>query len=328
MLGSIAYKPASGEPSAVAVLTEYVPNEGLAWDLFTSELESVFEVALARQGEPPPPAQARRDGFDHAEPPTALVDVAAQHLRKARQLGVVTGEIHAALATGADSAFAPEPFTLMHQQSLYQRARTLWFRTLDGLERQLLTLSADVREEVGALFDARSLVDAELARIVAEPIEATRIRTHGDLHLGQVLFTGDDFVIIDFEGEPARPLRERRYKRSPLRDVAGMVRSFAYVAESTLRGGRQRTQDLERLRPWATSWASWVGRAYFNGYLDTVAKESFMPQAAPVQKLLLDFHTLEKCIYEIGYELSSRPDWLPIPVRGLLDLLAASTMRT
>ncbi len=323
VLGSVSYKPPTGDASAIAVLTEFVPNEGLAWDVFSNGLEAIFEGALSRTEEPPLPAPGGcAFGDVPPEPPPALVDVAGQHLRRARQLGVVTAEVHVALGRGTEPAFAPEPFTIMHQQSLYQRARALFVRTLEAIDRNKASLPPSVHEEIGALFEARGAVEAHLARITAEPIDAVRIRAHGDLHLGQVLFTGDDFVIIDFEGEPGRPLRERRYKRNVLRDVAGMLRSFSYASESALLGGRQRAQDFDRLRPWARAWSTWTSCAYLSGYLETARGTALVPPSAAVRKLLVDFYSIEKCIYEIGYELSSRPTWLPIPVRGLLELVA------
>jgi maltose alpha-D-glucosyltransferase/alpha-amylase len=177
-----------------------------------------------------------------------------------------------------------------------------------------------VQNEARAALFAQARIEERLRVIQARPIEAVRIRTHGDLHLGQVLFTGDDFVLIDFEGEPARPLRERRYKRHPLRDVAGMLRSFSYAAESALRTGSSRSQDTERVRPWGVAWATWVGAAYLAGYLEVAG--ALVPAEPGLRRMLLDFYVMEKCIYEIGYELNNRPDWLPIPMRGLLELVS------
>ena len=321
VLGSLSYKRPVGDAAAIAIVTGFVPNEGLAWDLFTSDLDSLFERALSLTEDPPPPAPpATGRGGGPFTPPPPPVALAGQPPRWARQLGLVTAEVHAALARGTTPEFEPEPFTPLYQQSLYQRARSLFVRTIEGLERMLFRLPEEATTHVRDLLDSRAEVDRRLARIL-EPVETQRIRCHGDLHLGQVLFTGDDFVIIDFEGEPARPLMERRYKRSALRDVAGMLRSFSYVAESGLRDGRQRLQDHPRLRPWAHSWASWTSATYLEGYLTAVGGAGFIPRASSLRGLLLDFYAMEKCIYEIGYELDSRPAWLSIPVRGLLDRL-------
>ncbi len=319
VLGSLTYKRPTGDPAAIAIVSAFVPNEGLAWDLFTSDLESLFERVLSLTEEAPPPAPVSTGlGGEPVVPPPVLGAIAGQHLRWARQLGVVTAEVHVALARGTSPDFEPEPFTQLYQQSLYQRARSLFVRTIEGLERTVHLLPEDVSTVVRDLLDSRADVDRQLSRIL-EPIDTVRIRCHGDLHLGQVLFTGDDFVIIDFEGEPARPLMERRYKRNALRDVAGMLRSFSYVAEQSLRGGRQRAQDHPRLRPWAHSWASWISATFLEGYLTGIGSGPFVPRSAAVRRLLLDFYSMEKCVYEIGYELGLRPAWLPIPVRGLLD---------
>jgi maltose alpha-D-glucosyltransferase/alpha-amylase len=155
-------------------------------------------------------------------------------------------------------------------------------------------------------------------------IRANRIRCHGDLHLGQVLNTGGDFVIIDFEGEPARSLSESAYKRCPLRDVMGMIRSFSYATESTLRGGRYRSQDIVKLQPWARAWEDLVSESYLHAYLSAAAGASFIPSQPEHIDLLLSFYGIEKAIYEIAYEMDNRPDWLAIPVTGLETLLEAS----
>jgi len=149
-----------------------------------------------------------------------------------------------------------------------------------------------------------------------------KIRIHGDYHLGQVLFTGNDFVIIDFEGEPARTLSERRIKRSPLRDVAGMIRSFHYAAyASLLKHASVRPEDIPRLETWIGLWYRYVGRTFLKSYLNTAGNASFIPKDREVLNLMLKAYLLEKAIYEIGYELNNRPDWIIIPLRGIKHLL-------
>jgi maltose alpha-D-glucosyltransferase / alpha-amylase len=136
-----------------------------------------------------------------------------------------------------------------------------------------------------------------------------------------VLFKGDDFVIIDFEGEPARPSSERRYKRCALRDAMGMVRSFSYAAEAALRTPRVRTEDLSALVPWTESWTQWVSAVYLGAYLQAIEGSPLAPAQDEFRDLLLDFYELEKVIYEVEYELNSRPDWLQIPLAGLARML-------
>jgi maltose alpha-D-glucosyltransferase/alpha-amylase len=164
-------------------------------------------------------------------------------------------------------------------------------------------------------------VDHQLARITKRRIDVVRTRTHGDYHLGQVLWTGDDFAIIDFEGEPGRPLSQRRFKRAPLRDVAGMLRSLRYASAAALRSGRHRPEDMPKLDVWARAWSTWMSSIFLAGYLDIARGTRIVPPNEADLNLLLEFFLLEKCVYEVGYELNNRPDWLEIPMRALLELL-------
>jgi len=148
-----------------------------------------------------------------------------------------------------------------------------------------------------------------------------RVRCHGDFHLGQVLFTGRDFVIIDFEGEPSRPIAERRLKRSPLRDVAGMLRSFSYAAATKLNSDEFRPEDAAFLRAWAAFWNLWVSVSYLKGYFSAVRGALFMPKSRAEVSLMLDIYLLEKAAYELGYELNNRPDWVSVPLEGILEII-------
>jgi maltose alpha-D-glucosyltransferase/alpha-amylase len=152
-----------------------------------------------------------------------------------------------------------------------------------------------------------------------------RIRSHGDYHLGQVLHTGKDFVIIDFEGEPARPLGQRRIKRSPLRDVAGMIRSFHYAAFSALHAqvetGAITAEHRPRFEAWARAWHLWVSGVFLQAYLEAASPGSFLPKTDSGLTVLLDAELLDKAMYELGYELNNRPDWVKIPIQGVLQQL-------
>lgn len=155
-----------------------------------------------------------------------------------------------------------------------------------------------------------------------------RIRHHGDYHLGQVLYTGRDFVIMDFEGEPIRPISERRIKRSALRDVAGMLRSFDYVAHQVLAtrvaGSTIRAEEIAAAEPWARFWERWVSGAFLGAYLQTAGEARFLPRARDELRLLLGVFLLEKAIYELGYELSHRPDWVHVPLEGIIELVESA----
>ena len=193
------------------------------------------------------------------------------------------------------------------------------------LRRRLDGLPAEARERASAVLERQAEVERRFDAIRSGKIDAVRIRTHGDYHLGQVLYTGDDFVIIDFEGEPARPLGERRLKRPALRDVAGMLRSYHYAAQAGLRQHRGRGDlgpaQLERLVAWADYWHHWVSVAYLRAYLETAAGAPFLPPTERERVALLDASLLEKAIYELAYELNNRPDWVSLPVEGVLQLL-------
>ncbi len=319
VLGAVTYRPDQGDPSTVAIVHEFVPNQGTAWDLVLSELEVALVRVLAEGTPLPAPPAGHLIDLVGVEPPPEVTAVIGHHLRHARQLGQRTGAVHLALAAGTDAAFVPERFTTMHQQSLFQGARALAVRTFATLARRQTSLPDEAQADVTAALGARAQIEDRLRAILERPLDALRIRPHGDLHLGQVLRTGDDFVIIDFEGEPARRLSERRYKRNPLRDVAGMLRSFAYATESCLRSGRLRAQDESGLRPWVQAWLTWVGAAYLGAYLETAG--GLVTARREDRMLLLDFYLIDKCVYEIGYELNNRPAWLPIPLRGLIDIL-------
>ncbi len=150
-----------------------------------------------------------------------------------------------------------------------------------------------------------------------------RIRCHGDYHLGQVLYTGKDFAIIDFEGEPRRPLTERRLKRSPLRDVAGMIRSFDYAAHFAVARHASTAVDpgqIHLLEQWARFWYVWVTPVFLTSYLNVAKEAPLLPEDQRELATLLNAYLLDKAVYEIGYELDNRPDWLRVPIRGILEL--------
>jgi len=218
------------------------------------------------------------------------------------------------------AGFAPEPITPHYQRSIYQHIRTQSVQTLQLLRRrakdipeaqELLSREADLQKEIRSVLDGK--------------IGGQRIRTHGDYHLGQVLYTGNDFVIIDFEGEPSRPLSERRIKRSALRDVAGMLRSFDYAPYAVMLGQAQgsvvRAEDVSKLDEAGRIWSRAVSDAFLRAYLDESGGARHLPPTKEEVRALLDAHLLEKALYEIAYELNNRPDWVRIPLRGVLDLL-------
>ncbi|MGH7764227.1 MAG: phosphotransferase, partial [Candidatus Dormibacteraceae bacterium] len=237
-------------------------------------------------------------------------------------LGRRTAELHAALASDpTDPAFAPERVSLQDQRSMYQSLSGLSMRSTDLLRTQMGRLAPAAREEAKAVLDLEPRIASILRGFLGHRLTSTRIRVHGDYHLGQVLYTGHDFAIIDFEGEPTRTLYERRLKRLALRDVAGMLRSFAYAASVALRSEQIAPERQPALQEWARFWVDCVSAAFLKSYLTATGDATFVPHAKEDLELQLNTMLLEKALYELRYELNLRPDWVRIPLRGILDLV-------
>jgi trehalose synthase-fused probable maltokinase len=247
------------------------------------------------------------DGWD-----LALADLRedpARFIARARTLGEVTGRMHTALGSDAqDPAFAPEETST---ESL-----GLITATVDEeIERMFVDLPDDL-EALEPIRGRGQEVRDQLRRLTQVGSAGKVIRHHGDYHLGQVMYTADeDWVVLDFEGEPARTLIERRRKRSPLRDVAGMLRSFAYAATAS---------ELLHGAPAPTGWEESVRAAYLDGYIEETDQSLLPPGRAAIERLLAVFE-LEKAVYELRYELDNRPDWVKIPVAGIARLLEPET---
>ena len=326
--GALEYAGTDGSRSVAAIAQAFVPNQG---DVFTYTLDAIgdyLERAVA-EAEPPVIGPLGAAGLLAAAteelPPIAHRTVGSS-LDLARLLGQRTGQLHAALASETrDPAFAPEPFTEHYQRSVYQSIHTLSRHNLRFLARKLEHLPPDAAQDAKLVLADNDVVEQRLRNLLTHRFGGQRIRIHGDFHAGQVLHTGRDLVIIDFEGEPTRPLSERRLKRSPLRDVAGMVRSFHYAAYGSLLhpglGPTIREEDMPALEPWVQAWYRWVSAAYLRGYRETTSGAAFLPSDAGEWATVLDAMLFHKAFYELGYELNNRPDWVAIPLRGIAQLL-------
>jgi maltose alpha-D-glucosyltransferase/alpha-amylase len=324
--GALQYETDSTkEPTTLAIMQRFVANSGDAWTYTVDTFGRFFDSVLSD------PSAAER--LAKATPSEALLAIADKplpeiaqqtiglYLADAEILGRRTAQMHLALASRDDiPAFAPEPITPHYQRSIYQHIRSQAVRTFQLLRRRAKGIPA--AEE---LLAREEEVQRRIRRILDGRITGLRIRTHGDYHLGQVLHTGNDFVIIDFEGEPSRPLSERRIKRSALRDVAGMLRSFHYAPHAVLFGQSQhsviRAEDAATVESGANLWYRWVSAAFLRAYLAESGDAAHLPQSREELQVLLDAHLLEKALYEIAYEMNNRPDWVRIPIRGVLELL-------
>jgi maltose alpha-D-glucosyltransferase/alpha-amylase len=327
VLGSIDYREPRGQAATAGILQEFVPNQGDLFEFTLDTLRSYFERVLAIATAPEPGAldSASLLAATHAEPPLLASETVGAYLETAHLLGTRTGELHRALASDAsDAAFAPEPFTELYQRSIYQAIQATTRQSLRMLERAEPP-AEPAATTAGRVLAASGGLDRRLRSLFARRLDGQRIRIHGDYHLGQVLHTGRDLLIIDFEGEPARPLGERRLKRSPLVDVAGMLRSFHYAAFGSLLrpelGAEIRPEDVSRVEPWTAFWYRSVAVAFLTGYGEATRGQPFLPAADEDRGILLDAFLLQKAAYEIAYELNNRPDWVSIPLHGILELL-------
>jgi maltose alpha-D-glucosyltransferase/alpha-amylase len=313
-VGAIEYRRAKTEPTVVCLLQSAVANQGDGWSLTLDAVGRYYERVLGRKA----------DLQNEIAPPGTLLDelFGGVYPEKMKLLGERTGELHLALASYPDDpAFQPEPFSAMAQRSVYQNMRASLRRAFTLLEKKLCDLPATFRDEAKEVLGAEQEILAREKRLLDRRTNAAKIRIHGDYHLGQLLYTGKDFVILDFEGEPARPLSERKLKRSVLRDVAGMMRSFQYAAYSALWQPAMRKEDVPFLERWADLWYRHMGSVFLQSYLKTTGTAIFIPQNSEDLQMMLEAYLLDKAVYEIGYELNNRPAWVVIPVRGIKHIL-------
>jgi maltose alpha-D-glucosyltransferase/alpha-amylase len=319
-----------GEASTLGIVQELIPNEGDAWHWTLDALGRYFERAMTGWG--------RGDRGTAPVPAEPLVELAERdltpddferlgtYLTSVRLLGERTAELHLALAADReDRDFAPEPFSELYQRSLYDSLRTRAKRTFRLLRQRLDSLRPAERAAAGQVLAAEERVVERFRRLLGGKLSGERIRCHGDYHLGQILYTGRDFVIRSFAGELARPLSERRLKRSPVRDVAAMLRSFYDAAAAKLSeeaaAGVVTPEALAGLESWTRYWERWVSAAFLRAYLERARGASFLPASRGELATLLDVYLLERALDELSDELNNRPDRVGIPLQAVLQTL-------
>lgn len=321
--GNIAIHQGSKDPLVLAMMQEMIENQGDAWVYMKDVISRYFERVTLEQVDrskvpslkgslmEPLPFEKLPDDLK-----TLLSGIPAE---RASLLGVRTAEMHIALASHPDERdFGSENFSLHYQRSLYSSLQSQVRSTYQSLDKQMKALPEEVKEEASIIKGMRKSILKCMQQIYSRKISSTKIRAHGDYHLGQVLFTGRDFVIIDFEGEPARTFSERRLKRSPLRDVAGMIRSFHYAAYSGLFENESfKLGNADYLEEWAELWYHYMSGFYIKAYLETAQGHNFLPGNQEDFNILMQTFLLEKAVYELNYELNNRPNWAIIPMRGI-----------
>jgi len=334
VLGHLEYRRFHGPPVTIAVLNRYIPNQGTAWALTLNQLSQFYERVAAqahlKNGEAEAAPGRPLVEFDFGAEPTleALLD-GFENI--ARRLGQHAARLHATLASDSQSAvFRPEPFGRLYQRSLYQSTRNLTHRVFTRLAAALSGLPLPARTDAARLLGLRERLLERFAKVAARPLGGSRIRIHGEYQLDQLLDTGTEFVVVDFEGDIDDSSAERRVKRSPLRDVASMIRSLDYAAHVVLFDlehkaerppGLVREEDRSILEPWARRWRSRVSRQFVDAYHDAIDAPGLLPEDRADCDFLLDVLLLERTLDNVGRDLARRPHWLMIPVRALLEML-------
>ncbi|AQT68454.1 Trehalose synthase/amylase TreS [Anaerohalosphaera lusitana] len=324
--GSYEWQKTTRDWASLGVLLEYVHSENDAWTYSLDAAGRYFSYVTTnreKNGEIPECPASIHD-VEYGEIPDVMREsIGSLYLENVWLLGKRIGEMHLALASLTDNKdVRPESYSLLYQKSLYQSIRSLTIKVFDDLTSHRKGADEQMQKKIDEIIGSKRSILSFFRRLSEKKISAKKIRVHGDLHLGQVLYTGKDFVVIDFEGEPARTISERRLKRSALRDVAGMIRSFHYSIYGSifLRLERQGL-DIDELKPWVELWYHYVSGTFLQSYRETVAGSDILPGDEDDFRLLLDVFLLEKAVYELGYEINNRPDWLTIPVRGIGHLL-------
>jgi maltose alpha-D-glucosyltransferase/alpha-amylase len=321
LLGALEYRSGNGRRMTQGILQAFVANQGDAWQYTMKSISSFYnEVGKV-------PVEG---ALTSAQENSARASI-TPFLDSVGLLARRTAEMHVGLASARaaqDQDFAPEPFDANFQEGFEDALAELTQRVFHQLRKASDRLPESTKSRALEILAEQDNITQRFHSALSQPIRALRTRIHGDYHLGQVLYTGSDFVIIDFEGEPARPMSQRRLKRSPVQDVAGMLRSFHYAAYAPLLASTG-TVDIDssgrgNLNAWAEIWAKWASDRYLDEYLKIAGGKAFLPPTRAEIMALLQLHVLEKAVYELGYELNNRPEWVGIPLEGISKTLKAS----
>lgn len=322
--GDVQWITGSGT-MVLGMMQELVKENTDGWSFILDKLRTFNDSVLTDpEAEIPQSGSSLMDRVDYNAIPSKqkqLLDTAVTE--RINLLGIRTAEMHLALASSNnDAAFKPEEFSLHYQRSLFASFQTLVRMTFESLAENYDKLPVDVKPEADALMGMKDAILTRLKNVYMNKFDTVKIRVHGDYHLGQTLFTGKDILILDFEGEPARSYSERRLKKSALKDVAGMIRSFHYAAYGSLYlNNNLKKDEINTLVPFVEQWQKYMSTFYVQAYLDTVKDSMLVPQNKDDLKILLETYILEKAIYELNYELNNRPDWVIIPIRGIKAIM-------
>ena len=323
-IGDIQYKN-KDNCYTLGMLQEYIPNQNDAWGYILSCIKIFYDNTLEKHATPQPidlpldplinhDLALDQNVFDLLGPVTELLIL----------LGERTAELHAMLSKSSKSSdFNSESFSFLDQRSLYQSVYSKANRVFTYIRKNIRRFTEQQVELLNQLLEKSFLITQQCKTILNGKIGGKKIRCHGDFHLGQILFTGNDFIIIDFEGDPMKPISERRIKMSPLSDVASMLRSFHYAASSIFYEivKNQSKNHTATLSEWSTTWYRTACTLFLKGYLAKLDKTNLLPSHIENLLLLLKIYMLDKALSELDYEINNRPDKIMIPSRGIMELI-------
>ncbi len=325
LAGTLPYRGEHGETTTLGLFQEYVATQGDAWRLTLDALHRFFDNILAGGPATPPQLEAGPRSvveLSGQDVPTQAQELLGTYLETARLLAHRTAELHVALASVTDNPdFAPEPFTPQYQRSLYQSMRGRIRQTLEMLRQRLGRWPEPLREPAGRVCHNEDRLMRLAQRIFDRLIEAPRIRCHGHLHLGHLLYTGKDFLVIDLEGEPDRTFTHRRRKRSPVRDLASLHRSLQEASLAALTQGGVRHEDVPTLEPWARFWQRWAAVVFLKEYRAAPGTAALLPRDPAALTLLLDFYRLGWNISGLRHELAAPTERAAMLLRNLIQMM-------
>jgi len=325
-LGSVEWISGKGNIT-LAMMQQLVDNHGDAWQYMLDKLAVFNDRILSLQQDELPPTELwglLTDPCRFEELPERLREMLDPSVaEQARLIGVRTAEMHLALASASNiPAFRPEAYSLHYQRSIFSSLSSQIREAFENLERNLSSLDEETGKAARQILQSKESILNSMRAVYHHKFDLLKIRIHGDYHLGQILFTGKDLVILDFEGEPARSYSERRLKFSSLRDVAGMIRSFYYAAYASLfLEGETRSGDIARLLPYSEMWSHYMAGFFVQSYLEKVKGSGLIPGSEEDVRILLEVFLMSKAFYELNYELNNRPSWVAIPLKGILNIL-------
>ncbi|MGH7989810.1 MAG: maltose alpha-D-glucosyltransferase, partial [Limisphaerales bacterium] len=327
LVGALEYHGENNSQMTLAVAKGFVPYAKNAWKFTLEAVSRYYDrvFASAAQGRSPeaPPALGPIKLLQHGSPAESA-DHIGTYLESARLLGVRTAELHLALASGDSGDFSMEPMTPHYLRGVFQYMRSLVVRNLRLLRKQIKSLPPDLAPVAQRVTELEPVILRHYRQLVDQRFEAGRIRIHGDCHLGQILWTGRDFIFLDFEGDAAAPISERRIKRSPLRDVARMVRSFHHAAYA---GFHQQVdlgviahENLPKFEPWVRHWNRAVSLAYLQAYSEKLHGSGILPVEEDKLRMMLLAYLLNQVMDELGWELRRHSDNVRAPLQAIIHL--------